>query len=106
MTDEPKIRPSRKADAFPEAVIREMRRLAMLHGAINLAQGFPDFPAPAEVKEAAKRAIDADLNQYPITWGEQEVREAIASKYERVYRMRVDPERNLCVTCGSTEAMI
>jgi len=100
------IRASTRTDSFTESVIREMTRLAMEHDAINLAQGFPDFPAPEELKEAAKRAIDLDLNQYPITWGERELREAIASKYERFYGMRVDPERNVCVTCGSTEAMI
>ncbi len=100
------IRVSARASSFTESVIREMTRLAMEHDAINLAQGFPDFPAPAEVKEAARWAIAADLNQYPITWGEQEFREAIASRYASVYGMHVDPERNLCVTCGSTEAMI
>jgi aminotransferase len=77
----------------------------MEHDAINLAQGFPDFAAPAEVKEAARAAIADDRNQYPITWGEQELREAIAAKYRRSYAMDVDPDRNVCVTCGSTEAM-
>ncbi len=100
------IRISARAASFTESVIREMTRMAMEHDAINLAQGFPDFPAPAQVKEAARRAIAEDLNQYPITWGEQELREAIAAKYARVYGMSVDPQRNLCVTCGSTEAMI
>lgn len=100
------VRSSRKAAAFTESVIREMTRLAMEHGAINLAQGFPDFPAPDELKEAAKGAIDGDLNQYPITWGEPELREAIAAKYRRDHGMEVDPERSVCVTCGSTEAMV
>jgi aspartate/methionine/tyrosine aminotransferase len=100
------VRPSRRASSFTESVIREMTRLAMQHGAINLAQGFPDFPAPQELKRAAQEAIEADLNQYPITWGEPELREAIAEKYGRDYGMAVDPERNVCVTCGSTEAMI
>jgi aspartate/methionine/tyrosine aminotransferase len=99
-------RPSRRASSFTESVIREMTRLAMHHGAINLAQGFPDFPAPPELKRAAQQAIAADLNQYPITWGEPELREAIAEKYRRDYDMSVDPEGNVCVTCGSTEAMI
>jgi aspartate/methionine/tyrosine aminotransferase len=97
---------SLRASSFTESVIREMTRLAMEHGAVNLAQGFPDFPAPQELKDAARRAIEEDRNQYPITWGERELREAIAAKYERVYGMSVDPERNVCVTCGSTEAMI
>jgi len=77
----------------------------MEQDAINLAQGFPDFAAPAEVKEAARAAIADDRNQYPITWGEQELRDAIAAKYAQTYAMDVDPERNVCVTCGSTEAM-
>jgi aspartate/methionine/tyrosine aminotransferase len=101
-----KVRVSRRAASFTESVIREMTRLAMEHGAINLAQGFPDFPAHAEIKEAAQRAIESDLNQYPITWGERDLRQAIAEKYARTYGMRVDPARNVCVTCGSTEAMI
>ena len=83
-----------------------MTRLAHLHGAVNLSQGFPDFAAPAEVKEAARRAIDKDLNQYAITWGARSLRQAIARKFERLYGVPVDPEREVTVTCGSTEAMI
>jgi aspartate/methionine/tyrosine aminotransferase len=97
---------SRKAASFTESVIREMTRLAMDHGAVNLAQGFPDFPAPEEVKRAAIEAIEADINQYAITWGARGFREAIAAKFERTYGVPVDPEREICVTCGSTEAMI
>jgi aminotransferase len=100
------LRASRKASSFTESVIRDMTRLANLHGAINLGQGFPDFPAPAEVKEAARRAIAEDHNQYPITWGVPAFRESIAAKYGRDYGMTVDPETEVCVTCGSTEAMI
>lgn len=100
-------RVSRKADTFTESVIREMTRLAAAHGAVNLAQGFPDFSCPAELKDAAKAAIDDDVNQYAITWGAQDFRAAIAEKVERTYPgWRVDPESSLCVTCGSTEAMI
>jgi aspartate/methionine/tyrosine aminotransferase len=99
-------RPSAKADRFQESVIREMTRLATLHGAVNLSQGFPDFPAPAEIKEAARRAIAADVNQYAVTWGAQSLREAIAAKFQRSYGLAVDPEREVTVTCGSTEAMI
>jgi aspartate/methionine/tyrosine aminotransferase len=99
-------RRSLKAASFTESVIREMTRLSDLHGAINLGQGFPDFPAPDEVKEAARQAIADDHNQYPVTWGVPAFREAIAASYENVYGMRVDPEREICVTCGSTEAMI
>ncbi|MFN2613623.1 MAG: pyridoxal phosphate-dependent aminotransferase [Actinomycetota bacterium] len=97
---------SKKASSFTESVIREMTRLAIQSNAINLAQGFPDFAAPDELKEAAKRAIDADINQYAITWGAKPFRDAIAAKFERVYGVTVDPETQLCVTCGSTEAMM
>lgn len=97
---------SQKAARFTESVIREMTRLAQRHGAVNLAQGFPDFPAPSELKEAAKRAIDGDKNQYAITWGAQSFRNALAKKHERVSGVSIDPERELTVCCGSTEAMI
>ena len=100
------LRASRRASSFTESVIREMTRLADLHGAINLGQGFPDFPAPEELKEAAARAIAEDHNQYPVTWGVPAFREAIADTYARDYLMTVDPETEVCVTCGSTEAMI
>ena len=91
---------------FTESVIREMTRRNAVHGGINLAQGFPNFPAPAQVKEAAKRAIDADINQYAITWGAKSLRDALSRTYADLYGMRVDPETMLTVTCGSTEAMI
>src|SRR6516164_1370070 len=97
---------SSKATQFTESVIREMTRLALEHGAMNLAQGFPDFPAPAEVKEAAQRAIAADINQYAITWGAREFRRAIAERFERDTGLAIDPEREITVTCGATEAMI
>jgi aminotransferase len=97
---------SAKASSFGESVIREMTRLANLHGAINLGQGFPDFAAPDEVKQAARRAIADDHNQYPITWGVPAFREAIAAHYERWYGLHLDAETEVCVTCGSTEAMI
>jgi aminotransferase len=97
---------SKKAESFTESVIREMTRLCQIHGGINLAQGFPDFPAPDEIKEAAVAAIRADVNQYAITWGAKSLRDAIAENYNRVYGMDVDPERELVVCCGSTEAMV
>ena len=97
---------SAKADRFTESVIREMTRLAMRYGAVNLAQGFPDFPAPAEVKEAARAAIAADDNQYAITWGAKPLRDAIARKFARTQGVAVDPEREITVCCGSTEAMM
>jgi aspartate/methionine/tyrosine aminotransferase len=83
-----------------------MTRLANQHGAINLAQGFPDFAAPEELKEAACDAIRRDVNQYAITWGTKRLREALARKYEARNGMTVDPERMITVTCGATEAMI
>jgi aminotransferase len=99
-------RASMKAERFTESVIREMTRLAHLHGAVNLSQGFPDFAAPEAVKEAARRAVASDVNQYAITWGARSLRHAIARKFERLYGVPVDPEREVTVTCGSTEAMI
>jgi aminotransferase len=100
------IHASAKAARFTESVIREMTRLAQLHGAVNLSQGFPDFGAPEEVKAAAREAIAGDVNQYAITWGAKPLRDAIAKKFERLYGVPVDPERHVTVTCGSTEAMI
>jgi aminotransferase len=91
---------------FTESVIREMTRLNAVHEGINLAQGFPNFPAPSRVKEAAKRAIDADINQYAITWGAKSLRDALSTTYADHYAMAVDPETMLTVTCGSTEAMV
>ena len=95
-----------KAQQFTGSVIREMTRLALLHGATNLAQGYPDFPAPSEVKEAAVRAIRSDVNQYPITWGAREFRRAVAERFERDTHLVVDPEREVTVCCGATETMI
>jgi aminotransferase len=98
---------SRKAASFTESVIRDMTRQAIRHGAVNLAQGFPDFAAPLALKEAAKAAIDADLNQYAITWGARDFREAIAAKTTRWYpEWSVDPETDVTVVCGATEGMI
>jgi aminotransferase len=97
---------ARRTHSITESVIREMTRLAMQHGAVNLAQGFPDFPAPEVLKEAARNAITADINQYPITWGSKRLREAIAAKYKLHYNLELDPEREITVTCGSTEGML
>ena len=97
---------SAKAEQFTESVIREMTRLALKHGAVNLSQGFPDFAAPAEIKEAARQAISDDINQYAITWGAKPLRDAIVEKFERTQGVRVDPEREITICCGSTEAMM
>jgi len=97
--------PARRTATFTESVIREMTRIAHQHEAINLAQGFPDFPMPGPMKDAACAAIQGDINQYAITWGAPALRLAIAEKYRRWYGMDVDPEREITVTCGATEAM-
>lgn len=97
--------PSR-ADTFTESVIREMTRLALQHGAINLAQGFPDFPCPPELKAAACAAVTEDINQYAITWGAKDLREALARRVGTFNSMHFNPETEITVTCGSTEAMM
>jgi aspartate/methionine/tyrosine aminotransferase len=97
---------SARIGEFRESVIREMTRLALQHGAVNLAQGFPDFPAPAEIKAAAQQAIMDDLNQYPITWGVKPFRDAICASYKRFHGLEIDPEREVTVCCGATEGMI
>jgi aminotransferase len=97
---------SDKVSQFTESVIREMTRQAMVYGAVNLAQGFPDFAAPAEIKEAAQRAVAGDVNQYAITWGAKNLRNAIARQMGVWQGIAVDPEKEITVCCGSTEAMI
>ncbi|HUL30209.1 MAG TPA: aminotransferase class I/II-fold pyridoxal phosphate-dependent enzyme [Thermodesulfobacteriota bacterium] len=97
---------SKRAVKFTESVIREMTRICLKHDGVNLAQGFPDFPAPEEIKEAAVQAIRADLNQYAITWGEPNLRQAIAEKFGWHNGVSIDPEKEITVCCGSTEAMI
>jgi len=97
---------SRKASLFTESVIREMTREAMKYGAVNLSQGFPDFPAPEDIKRVAMQAIADNLNQYAITWGAKDFREAIARKTKWYLGLEIDPEAEITVTCGSTEGMI
>ncbi len=97
---------SARTERFTESVIREMTRLAVLHNALNLAQGMPDFPAPLKIKEAACSAIMADVNQYSITWGAKALRHAVAANFKKNQGLEIDPEREITVTCGSTEAMI
>ena len=91
---------------FTESVIRDMTRVCLRHQGVNLAQGFPDFPAPSEIKEAAVRAIRSDFNQYAITWGTPSLRQAIAEKFAWYNGVTMDPETEITVCCGSTEAMI
>jgi aminotransferase len=99
---------SAKAERFTESVIREMNRLAVNAGAVSLAQGFPDFPCPPELKVAVAEAVDADINQYAITWGSKPLRDAIATSTPRHFPAwgDIDPETQITVTCGATEAMI
>lgn len=97
---------SNRTSRFTESVIREMTRLAGQYNAVNLAQGYPDFSAPEDIKQAAREAITADINQYAITWGAKPFRDAISAKYRKWYGLDYDPEREITVCCGSTEGMI
>ncbi len=97
---------SRRVEHFVESVIRDMTRLSLKHDAVNLAQGFPDFPAPDELKRAAASAIMEDYNQYSITWGAKDLREEISRKAREYNGIEADPESEVTVTCGSTEAMM
>ncbi len=100
------VRVSQKSLRFTESVIREMTRLANAHGAVNLSQGFPDFPAPEAIKRAAADAVLGDVNQYAITWGAKKLRDALVAKHERFTGLTFDPEREVVVCCGATECMI
>ena len=99
------MKTAQRTHGFTESVIRAMTRVATEHEAINLAQGFPNFPAPDVLKEAAAKAVRDDINQYAITWGAKRFRHALATKYADWYGMTVDPETEITVTCGATEAM-
>ena len=105
MTEIP-VRTAKRTWGFTESVIREMTRLCNLHEGVNLAQGFPDFPCPTDLKDAASEAIYNDINQYAITWGAKPLRDALATKMKAQYDLDYDPETEMTVTCGSTEAMI
>ena len=96
----------KKATQFTESVIREMTRLNDLHGGVNLSQGFPDFPAPEAIKRAACAAIEADINQYAVTWGARPLREAVAREFTRRYGVPVVADEQVTICCGSTEAMM
>jgi aminotransferase len=95
-----------RLQVFTESVIRGMSRLATRHGAINLAQGFPDFDPPEPLLAALERATRGPFHQYAVTWGAPRFREALARKISRRTGLEVDPDRHLVVTCGSTEAMM
>src|SRR3954453_7767738 len=101
-----KLTGSKKATQFTESVIREMTRLNHLHGGVNLSQGFPDFPAPQAIKDAACAAINADINQYAVTSGAAPLREAIAREFTRRYGVEIFADQQVPVSCGTTEAMM
>jgi aminotransferase len=101
-----KLTGSKKATQFTESVIREMTRLNQLYGGVNLSQGFPDFPAPAAIKDAACAAINADVNQYAVTWGARPLREAIAREFTKRYGLEIVADEQVTVCCGTTEAMM
>jgi aminotransferase len=101
-----RIRSAGRVNAFADSVFGEMTRLSHLHNAVNLSQGFPDFEAPAAIKEAACAAIRAGVNQYASTWGTPELRQGIARDFTQRYGVRVDPDQQVTVCCGSTEATI
>jgi len=96
---------SQRSLRFTESVIREMTRLCQRHDGVNLAQGFPDFAAPEELKQAAASALRADVNQYAITWGAKRLRDALVAKTRRFTALEFDPETEVTVCCGSTECM-
>src|SRR5262249_15747000 len=101
-----KLSGSKKATQFTESAIREMTRLNDMYGGVNLSQGFPDFPAPSAIKEAACAAINADVNQYAVTWGARPLREAVAREFSRRYGVPIVADEQVTVCCGSTEAMM
>lgn len=97
---------SKRTAGFTDSVIRRMTRISNQYGAINLSQGFPDFDPPKEITDRLKEIADSGPHQYALTWGAQNFREALAKKQEHFYGMKVDPDKELVVTCGSTEAMM
>jgi aspartate/methionine/tyrosine aminotransferase len=97
---------SKKTNLFTESVIRQMTRISLQYGAINLSQGFPDFDPPAELLKELKRISLSGPHQYAITWGAENFRKALAEKQSRYMNLDINPEDNIVVTCGSTEAMM
>ena len=97
---------SKKLEYFTDSVIRRMTRIANQHGAVNLSQGFPDFDPPQELKEALAKVATGSIHQYAVTWGAPNFRMALAKKQSRFMGFEIDPETQIAVTCGSTEAMI
>jgi aspartate/methionine/tyrosine aminotransferase len=101
----PPRRTATRVAGFGASIFSEMSALARQHGAVNLSQGFPDFASPAWIRDAAKRAIDADLNQYAISQGAPRLRQALAAKEAACYGLAYDPDTEVTVTSGATEAL-
>ena len=97
---------SKRTETFTDSVIRRMTRISNKYGAVNLSQGFPDFEPPRELLERLAEVSNEDFHQYSITWGAQNFREALAEKQSRLMGVDIDPNENIVVTCGSTEAMM
>lgn len=97
---------SSRTEGFTDSVIRRMTRISNRYGAVNLSQGFPDFDPPQEILDRLAEVSGEDFHQYSITWGAQNFREALAAKQEHFMGMKIDPDREIVVTCGSTEAMM
>lgn len=97
---------SKRTKTFTDSVIRRMTRIANEYGAINLSQGFPDFDPPQEILNRLSEVAHEDFNQYAITWGAQNFRDALAKKQSKYMNLDLDSNKNIVVTCGSTEAMM
>lgn len=97
---------SKRTETFTDSVIRRMTRIANQYDAINLSQGFPDFDPPKEILNRLEQVAHEDYNQYAITWGAQNFRDALAKKQSKYMNLDLDSNKNIVVTCGSTEAMM
>ena len=97
---------SKRTETFTDSVIRRMTRVSLQYGAVNLSQGFPDFDPPREILDRLAEVTNEDFHQYSITWGAQNFREALAQKQSRLMGHKIDPNGEIVVTCGSTEAMM
>ena len=97
---------SKRTETFTDSVIRRMTRVSLKYGAVNLSQGFPDFDPPKEILDRLAEVTKEDYHQYSITWGAQNFREALAEKQSALMGRKIDPNGEIVVTCGSTEAMM
>ena len=97
---------SSRTAGFTDSVIRRMTRISNQYGAVNLSQGFPDFMPPQEILDRLAQVTEEDFHQYATTWGAQDFREAVAAKQTHFMGYDIDPNKDITVTCGSTEAMM